>query len=78
MSTGFISDLLQKCNQHKLEDHRKTLYNLIESVLYQDARIDVVRSHIDDLWVEIEADITELSEPPNEEQLGLLHPTFDV
>lgn len=78
MSTGFIAELLRKCDHNQLPDHKQTLFNIIESVLYKDAKRAHAREQLDQLWADLEMEIELLSEPPDEEQLGLLNPTFDV
>lgn len=78
MSTGFIAELIRKCDHNQLTDHKQTLFNIIESVLYLDAKQVDAREQLDQLWSDLESEIELLSEPPDEEQLGLLHPTFDV
>jgi hypothetical protein len=78
MSTGFIAELIRKCDHNQLPDHKQTLFNIIESVLYLDAKRADAREQLDQLWSDIEAEIELLSEPLDEEQLGLLNPTFDV
>ncbi len=78
MSTGFIAELIRKCDHNQLPDHKQTLFNIIESVLYLDAKRTDAREQLDQLWSDIEAEIELLSEPLDEEQLGLLNPTFDV
>ena len=78
MSTGFIAELIRKCDHNQLPDHKQTLFNIIESVLYLDAKRVDAREQLDQLWSDIEAEIELLSEPLDEEQLGLLNPTFDV
>ena len=78
MSTGFIAELLRKCEHNQLPDHKQTLFNIIESVLYKDAKRAHAREQLDQLWADLEMEIELLSEPPDEEQLGLLNPTFDV
>jgi len=47
-------------------------------VLYKDAKRAHAREQLDQLWADLEMEIERLSEPPDEEQLGLLNPTFDV
>ena len=78
MSTGFIAELIRKCEHNQLPDHKQTLFNIIESVLYKDAKRAHAREQLDQLWADLEMEIELLSEPPDEEQLGLLNPTFDV
>lgn len=78
MSTGFIAELFDKCEQHNLKDIEAKLRNILESVLYHDARPDHAREQLDDIWLEIDAEIELLSVPPDEEQLSLLNPSFDV
>ena len=78
MSTGFIAELIRKCDHNQLPDHKQTLFNIIESVLYKDAKRAHAREQLDQLWADLEMEIELLSEPPDEEQLGLLNPTFDV
>lgn len=78
MSTGFIAELLRKCDHNQLPDHKQTLFNIIESVLYKDAKRAHAREQLDQLWADLEMEIELLNEPPDEEQLGLLNPTFDV
>jgi hypothetical protein len=78
MSTGFIAELIRKCDHNQLPDHKQTLFNIIESVLYKDAKRAHAREQLDQLWADMEMEIELLSEPPDEEQLGLLNPTFDV
>jgi hypothetical protein len=78
MSTGFIAELLRKCEHNQLPDHKQTLFNIIESVLYKDAKRAHAREQLDQLWADLEMEIELLNEPPDEEQLGLLNPTFDV
>jgi hypothetical protein len=78
MSTGFIAELIRKCDHNQLPDHKQTLFNIIESVLYLDAKRADAREQLDQLWSDIEAEIELLSEPLDEEQLGLLNTTFDV
>ena len=78
MSTGFIAELSKKCDQNDLPSHKQTLFNIIESMLYLDAKPMDVREQLDQLWADIELEIDFLSEPPGEEQISLLNPTFDV
>ena len=78
MSTGFIAELIRKCDHNQLPDHKQTLFNIIESVLYKDAKRAHAREQLDQLWADLEMEIELLSEPPDEEQLGLLNPTFNV
>tara|TARA_R110002050_G_scaffold74965_3_gene160744 strand:+ start:378 stop:617 length:240 start_codon:yes stop_codon:yes gene_type:complete len=78
MSTGFIAELIRKCDHNGLPEHKQTLFNIIESVLYLDAKQADAREQLDQLWSDLEAEIELLSEPPDEEQLGLLNPKFDV
>jgi len=78
MSTGFIAELIRKCDHNQLPDHKQTLFNIIESMLYKDAKRAHAREQLDQLWADLEMEIELLSEPPDEEQLGLLNPTFDV
>ena len=78
MSTGFIAELIRKCEHNQLPDHKQTLFNIIESVLYKDAKRAHAREQLDQLWADLEMEIELLSEPPDEEQLGLLNPTFNV
>ncbi len=78
MSTGFIAELIRKCDHNQLPDHKQTLFNIIESVLYKDAKRAHAREQLDQLWADLEMEIELLNEPPDEEQLGLLNPTFDV
>ena len=78
MSTGFIADLIRKCDHNGLPEHKQTLFNIIESVLYLDAKQVDAREQLDQLWADLETEIELINEPPDEEQLGLLHPTFDV
>ena len=78
MSTGFVAELIRKCDHNQLPDHKQTLFNIIESVLYKDAKRAHAREQLDQLWADMEMEIELLSEPPDEEQLGLLNPTFDV
>ena len=78
MSTGFIAELIRKCDHNQLPDHKQTLFNIIESVLYKDAKRAHAREQLDQLWADLEMEIELLSEPPDEAQLGLLNPTFDV
>jgi len=78
MSTGFIAELISKCDHNQLPDHKQTLFNIIESMLYKDAKRAHAREQLDQLWADLEMEIELLNEPPDEEQLGLLNPTFDV
>ena len=78
MSTGVIAELIRKCDHNQLPDHKQTLFNIIESVLYKDAKRAHAREQLDQLWADLEMEIELLNEPPDEEQLGLLNPTFDV
>jgi len=78
MSTGFINELIRKCDHNNLPDYKQTLFNIIESMLYLDAKPIDAREQLDQLWADLELEIDLLSEPPDEEQLGLLNPTFDV
>ena len=78
MSTGFIAELIRKCDQNQLTDYKQTMFNIIESVLYLDAKQADAREQLDQLWSDLEAELELLNEPPDEEQLGLLYPTFDV
>lgn len=78
MSTGFIAELIRKCDHNQLPDHKQTLFYIIESVLYKDAKRAHAREQLDQLWADLEMEIELLNEPPDEEQLGLLNPTFDV
>jgi|14BtaG_2_1085337.scaffolds.fasta_scaffold54930_4 hypothetical protein len=78
MSTGFIAELIRKCDHNQLPDHKQTLFNIIESMLYKDAKRAHAREQLDQLWADLEMEIELLNEPPDEEQLGLLNPTFDV
>ena len=78
MSTGFIAELIRKCEHNQLPDHKQTLFNIIESVLYKDAKRAHAREQLDQLWADLEMEIELLNEPPDEEQLGLLNPTFNV
>ena len=78
MSTGFIAELIRKCDHNQLPDYKQTLFNILESMLYMDAKHIDAREQLDQLWVDLEAEIELLSEPPDEKQLGLLNPTFDV
>ena len=78
MSTGFIAELIRKCDHNQLPDHKQTLFNIIESVLYKDAKRAHAREQLDQLWADLEMEIELLNEPPDEEQLGLLNLTFDV
>lgn len=79
MSTEtLIKELLTKCLQHNLTEQQKTLLNIMDSVLYHDASPAFAREQLDELWVEIDAEIELLSVPPDAEEIGLLNPTFDV
>lgn len=78
MSTGFIAELIRKCDHNQLPDYKQTLFNIIESVLYLDARQVDAREQLDQLWADLEIEIESMNEPPDEEQIGLLNPTFDV
>ena len=73
-----IHELLKDCEQHNLHEHKETLLNIVESVLYIDALPSQARGQVDDLWAEVKIEIEELQTPPTEEQIGLLHPNFDV
>tara|TARA_R110000787_G_C13195757_1_gene423496 strand:+ start:118 stop:348 length:231 start_codon:yes stop_codon:yes gene_type:complete len=75
---NIIHEILKDCNQHNLTDHRDTLCNILESVLYFEALPSKARNQLDDLWAEVYNEIEDLLEPPTEEQLKLLHPNFDV
>lgn len=79
MSTvSLINELLSKCLQHDLTEQQETLINIMDSVLYHDASPAFAREQLDELWVEIDAEIELLSIPPDAEEISLLNPTFDV
>lgn len=79
MSTvSLINELLSKCLQHDLTEQRETLINIMDSVLYHDASPAFAREQLDELWVEIDAEIELLSIPPDAEEISLLNPTFNV
>lgn len=79
MSTvSLINELLSKCLQHDLTEQQETLINIMDSVLYHDASPAFAREQLDELWVEIDAEIELLSIPPDAEEISLLNPTFNV
>ena len=53
MSTGFIAELIRKCDHNQLTDHKQTLFNIIESVLYLDAKQADAREQLDQLWSDL-------------------------
>ncbi len=57
MSTGFIAELIRKCDHNQLPDHKQTLFNIIESVLYKDAKRAHAREQLDQLWADLEMEI---------------------
>ena len=49
-----IHELLKDCEQHNLHEHKETLLNIVESVMYLDAVPSKARGQVDDLWAEVD------------------------
>lgn len=72
-----LTNMLDTIEQHKYEDLRDQMMNILESAVYRNAS-GYARNELAKLDVDMQERIASDATPPNEEQLGLLNPTFDV
>lgn len=72
-----LEQMLDAIEKHKYADLREQMLNILESAVYGNAS-GYARKELHNMWLEIQDRIDGDSIPPDEEQLGLLNPTFDV
>lgn len=72
-----LEQMLDIIEKHKYADLREQMLNILESAVYRNAS-GYARNELAKLDVDMQERIASDATPPNEEQLGLLNPTFDV